>query len=365
MANEQTLEVLSRLIGFDTTSVRSNLALMAWVQDYLSSFGVDSELVYDEAKTKANLYATVGPVNKAGVMLSGHTDTVPVTGQNWTHPPYRLTEENGRLYGRGTADMKGFIAVVLAAVPEMKAANLQTPIHLAFSYDEEIGCLGVRRLIETMRRHPVQPAFCIIGEPTGMQVVNKHKGKLAACVTVRGQACHSGMAPQGVNAVNYAARLIGWLEREGLKRHSEGPFEEGYEIPYSTIHTGTVQGGTALNIVPDHCSFLFEMRNIAAEDPRRLLQQLRDLADDLVTDMRRVGPDCGIDIEVTTEYPGLSTAEDAEVIAFVRTLAERDTIASINFGTEGACSAGSWRFPRSSAALAAWTRGTSRMNLSS
>ncbi|MFP2769012.1 acetylornithine deacetylase [Oceanisphaera sp. KMM 10153] len=335
MASPLTLEILQTLIGFDTTSVRSNLALMDYIKGYLTEHGVESALIYDETEQKANLYATIGPVNRPGVMLSGHTDTVPVTGQQWTHEPYRLTVAQERGYGRGTADMKGFLAVVLAAVPDMVSASLHTPIHLAFSYDEEIGCVGVRRLIDNLTLLPVKPALCIIGEPTEMKVVTAHKGKLAARVTVRGKECHSGMAPYGVNAVNYAARLVCWLEQLALWKRNQGPFEEGYDIPYSTVHTGTIDGGTALNIVPNHCRFLFEIRNIAADDPHRLLAEFRDHADTLMTEMRRTSPDCAIDIEITSEYPGLSTANDAEVVAFVRHLTEAKGTHTIGFGTEG------------------------------
>ncbi|WP_027858642.1 acetylornithine deacetylase [Marinobacterium jannaschii] len=335
MANPLTLDILRQLIGFDTTSAHSNLELMAYVQQYLSSHGVESQRVYNEEDSKANLYATIGPADRAGVMLSGHTDTVPVTGQHWTRPAYELTAADGRYYGRGSTDMKGFIAVVLAAVPQMVQQPLHTPIHLAFSYDEEIGCVGVRRLIDTLQGHPLKPAVCIIGEPTNMQVVTAHKGKLAARVTVKGKECHSGMAPLGVNAINYAARLIGWLERLALAKKTEGPFEQGYDIPYSTVHTGTVQGGTALNIVPNHCSFLFEIRNIAAEDPHQLLQQFRSFADRLESEMQAVAAECAIEIDITTEYPGLSTADDAEVVAFVRNLTDNPAKGNINFGTEG------------------------------
>ncbi|GAA3545068.1 acetylornithine deacetylase [Zobellella aerophila] len=335
MAKALSLDILGRLIGFDTTSANSNLALIAYVQQYLRDHGVDSQLIFDEPQNKANLYATIGPQDKAGVMLSGHTDTVPVTGQQWTREPYRLTEAEGRYYGRGTSDMKAFLAVVLAAVPDLVSRELHTPVHLAFSYDEEIGCVGVRRLIDTLRGHPVKPAICIIGEPTSMQVVTAHKGKLAARVTVKGKECHSGMAPLGVNAINYAARLIHWLEQLALQKKNEGPFEQGYEVPYSTVHTGTVQGGTALNIVPNHCSFLFEIRNVAAEDPRQLLARFRAYADDLAAEMHQIDPACRIEIEITTEYPGLSTAEDAEVIRFVRNLVDTDGGGRIGFGTEG------------------------------
>ncbi|GGK55940.1 acetylornithine deacetylase [Amphritea balenae] len=335
MAQPLTLEILDQLIGFDTTSCNSNLQLMAYVQGYLENLGVTSQLIYDAEEKKANLYATIGPQDKAGVMLSGHTDTVPVAGQNWTRQPYQLTEENGYYYGRGTTDMKGFIAVVLAAVPQMINQTLHTPIHLAFSYDEEIGCVGVRRLIHTMQNQPLKPAICIIGEPTSMQVVTAHKGKLAAKVTVTGKECHSGMAPLGVNAVNYAARMIIWLEQLAQNKEDFGPFEEGYDIPHSTVHTGTVKGGTALNIVPNHCEFLFEIRNIAQEDPRDLLAQFENYAEELLAEMRLTDQNCDIAIEITTEYPGLSTAEDAEVVAFVKKLAQSTANANINFGTEG------------------------------
>jgi len=268
-------------------------------------------------------------------MLSGHTDTVPVIGQNWTVEPYQLSEHNGRYYGRGTADMTTFLAVALSAVPAMQQANLHTPIHLAFSYDEEIGCVGVRRLIDTLQNHPLKPAICIIGEPTSMRVVTAHKGKLAARVTVKGKECHSGMAPLGVNAVNYAARLISWLEQLALTKKTEGPFEDGYDIPYSTVHTGTVSGGTALNIVPNHCEFVFEIRNIAAEDPRTLLAEFRSYVDQLIAEMREVDEDCDIQIDITTEYPGLSTADDEEVVSFVRGLTSNSERGNINFGTEG------------------------------
>lgn len=335
MANALTLEILRNLIGFDTTSANSNLALMGYIQKYLEKHGVQSQLIYNQEENKANLYATLGPQDKGGVMLSGHTDTVPVTGQNWQKAPYELSEEDGRYYGRGTSDMKSFIAVVLAAVPEIVKQDLHTPIHLAFSYDEEIGCVGVRRMIDTLKQHPIKPALCIIGEPTSMQVVTAHKGKLAARVTVHGKECHSGMAPWGVNAVNYTARLITWLEQLALQKREQGPFESGYDITHSTVHTGTVQGGTALNIVPNLCSFVFEIRNIASEDPHKMLEDFRAYAESLLAEMRQTSTDCAIDIEITTEYPGLSTAVDEEVVTFVRQLTDENSTGNINFGTEG------------------------------
>ncbi len=204
-------DILADLVAFDTVSRESNLALIDYVRDYLAGFGVDSELFFDADGRKANLYATIGPSDRGGVCLSGHTDVVPADGQAWSVPPFRLSERDGRLYGRGTADMKGYLACVLAAVPAFLAAPLRLPVHLAFSYDEEVGCLGVRSLLAALERRPHKPLLCIIGEPTELKPVLGHKGKLAMRCEVHGAACHSAYAPQGVNAIEYAARLIGLL----------------------------------------------------------------------------------------------------------------------------------------------------------
>ncbi|MBB1271345.1 acetylornithine deacetylase [Psychromonas sp. SR45-3] len=335
MKKSLTLDVLKQLINFNTTSINSNLELMDYITKYLNSYGVESTLIFDTDGKKANLFATIGPTDIPGVMLSGHTDTVPVTGQNWTKEPYILSEENGCFFGRGTSDMKGFIAAVLGAIPNMVSQKLLTPIHLAFSYDEEIGCIGVRSLIDMLKSSPVKPAVCIIGEPTSMNVVTSHKGKLAAKVTVIGKECHSGMAPYGVNAINYAARLVSWLENVAINKQANGPFEDCYEIPYSTVHTGVISGGNALNIVPKHCSFLFEIRNIAAEDPKHILAEFQNYCSELTDEMQKNDVNCKIDIEITTEYPGLNTPESDQAVTFVRKLAQSTRQANINFGTEG------------------------------
>jgi len=335
MKHTLCIEILKTLISFDTTSSESNLALMHYIQSFLADHDIESRLIYNQEKTKANLYATIGPQDKAGVMLSGHTDTVPVVGQNWTHDPYQLTHIDNRYYGRGTSDMKGFIALVLACVPDMQAQTLETPIHLAFSYDEEIGCVGVRKLIEHLEDQAIKPAVCIIGEPTSMQVVTSHKGKIAAKVKVIGKECHSGMAPLGVNAINYAARLIHWLEQLAITKKTTGPFDETYDIPYSTVHTGTVKGGHALNIVPNYCEFEFEIRNIADEDPLSLLNEFKAYVQSLIDEMQITSEQCDIQVDVTTEYPGLNTSESQDLVSYVRGLAQSYDKANINFGTEG------------------------------
>ena len=248
-------ELLQALVGFDTTSRESNLQLIEFVRDYLAGFGVSSELVYNEDHSKANLFASVGPVELPGIVLSGHTDVVPVDGQPWTVPPFELTERDGKLFGRGTADMKGYIACVLALVPALVAAPLRMPVHIALSYDEEVGCLGVRSLLKVLEERPVKPMLCIIGEPTELKPVLGHKGKLAMRCDVHGEACHSAYAPYGVNAIEHAAELIGELGRIGQRLRETQ--DARFDPPFSTVQTGVISGGKALNIVPADCRFDF------------------------------------------------------------------------------------------------------------
>ena len=298
MPEPQSLELIRKLVAFDTTSRESNLALIAFIQEILSGLGVESLLVHNEEGTKANLYATLGDPGKAGVMLSGHTDVVPVDGQDWDTDPFQVTEIDGRLYGRGTADMKSFIAIVLSFLPEFLERGLETPIHLAFSYDEEIGCIGVRRLIDKLKDMPVKPAMCIVGEPTSMRVATGHKGKLSYLARVSGLEAHSALAPEGVNAIEYAAELIAYLKGMARRLEAEGPFDEHYEVTHSTVHTGTIAGGTQLNIVPKDCRFEFEFRTLAEDDPDALEAEVREyVSGTLEPKMHAVGPDTGIDIE--------------------------------------------------------------------
>jgi len=221
--NSKAIELLKALVGFDTTSYNSNLNLIDFIQSYLLSYGVESTLIHDESGKKANLYATIGRTDVGGVMLSGHTDVVPVEGQEWNSDPFSLKEFDGNLYGRGSSDMKGFIALVLSRIPEMVSSELKQPIHLAFSYDEEIGCVGVQRMLDLLEHQPIKPSCCIIGEPTSMEVVIGHKGKHASRVKVKGHACHSGQSPFGVNAIDFAAELIVYirkLAREKAKKRA-------------------------------------------------------------------------------------------------------------------------------------------------
>ena len=329
-------DILARLIAFDTVSRNSNLALIKYIQDYLAGLGVDSELFFDEAGGKANLFATLGPRDRGGVCLSGHTDVVPVDGQNWSVPPFELTENDGRLYGRGTADMKGYIACVLAAVPAFLAQPLRVPLHLAFSYDEEVGCLGVRSLLADLERREHKPIACIIGEPTELKPVLGHKGKLAMRCQVHGAACHSAYAPQGVNAIEYAAKLINRLGEIGTRLAAPERHDPRFDPPYSTVQTGVIGGGRALNIVPAECQFDFEVRALPSDDPQQVAEQLRDYAEtELLPKMRAVKAEADIRFSELSAYPALATDPQSEVAQLLARLSGSDEFSTVAFGTEG------------------------------
>lgn len=332
----KTRHLIETLIAFDSTSYRSNLDLIYFIRDYLAEYDIKSVLVFNHEKTKANLYATIGPQDKPGVMLSGHTDVVPVKGQNWSSDPFIVEEKDDALFGRGTADMKSFIAIALAYVPQILEAKLTTPVHLAFSYDEEIGCVGVRRLLDMMQDMPIKPAMCIVGEPTSMQVVNAHKGKLAQLVRVTGLEAHSSLPHIGVNAVDYAAELIVFIRKLAKELEQTGPYEEGFEVTHTTIHTGIIKGGVALNIVPNLCELKFEIRNIPKQDPEPLLGRIIEYAKiKLEPEMKVIDENCGFEFEHSSGYPGMFTAPNEEVVNFVKTLTVVDGIKKVSFGTEG------------------------------
>lgn len=327
--------MLERLVAFPTVSRDGNLELVDYVRSYLQGFGIASELTFDDERRKANLFATIGPEDRGGIYLSGHTDVVPVDGQDWSVPPFAVTEREGRLHGRGACDMKGFLAAVLGLVPEFLEQNLRIPIHLALSYDEEVGCLGVRRLLARLAEREVKPAACIVGEPTGMTPVTGHKGKLSMRCHVHGLECHSAIAPTGVNAVEYAAELIVRLRRMAAARRTGGPFDLAYDPPYTTIHTGVVQGGTALNIVPRDCRFDFEFRYLPADDPGRLLAEVTDFAArELLPQMRAVSPDAGFRFEEIAAFPGLAMTDDDPVTRQVMELTGAERTGRVSFGTE-------------------------------
>ena len=328
-------EILKTLIGFDTTSYKSNIALIHFIRDYLADHGIVSTLYEDETGQKANLYATIGPDDRPGIALSGHTDVVPVAGQDWRTDPFELTEGDDRVFGRGTCDMKGFIACTLAKVPAFSSAKLETPVHLAFSHDEEIGCVGVRSMLAGLDKLPVKPQGAIIGEPSDMKVIRGHKGKLSHRCHVRGLAAHSSLVEHGVNAIEYAARLINRLSETAERLKAEGPFDDGYDPPYTSVHTGTIEGGTQLNIIPQDCVFEFEFRNLPNEDAEAMLRDLQDYAEnELAPAMRVRHPGAGFTWEPLSGFPGLDTPEDAEITQLAKQFAGSNSTGKVAFGTE-------------------------------
>ena len=329
-------QLLARLIAYDTTSTTSNLELIDFIRDYLDGFSIQSQLVFDDSKTCANLYATIGPDDIGGVMLSGHTDVVPTTGQNWNSDPYQLRTDDQLLYGRGACDMKGFIACVLAAVPRLTEHRLQTPVHLAFSYDEEIGCVGAKKLIDALKGFNVKPKIGLIGEPTDMAMVIGHKGKAAFRVNVTGTSCHSAYISSGVNAVEYAAELISFIRKMNVEVQNRQLIDNTYTVPHTTFHVGNISGGTALNIVPAQCQFEFEIRNLPQDKLDDLIHEIKHYAADvLLADMRKGFDEADIQFNPISNYPGLNTAKDSEVISYTRSINPVDKFGdNVSFGTE-------------------------------
>ncbi len=330
-----TRDILARLLGFDTVSSRPNMALMAWVRDLLAEAGIEAVLIPDASGTKANLYATVGPQGVGGVMLSGHTDVVPVEGQNWTKPPFALTEEDGRWYGRGAADMKGFVACALSAMLAAARRPLTVPLHLALSYDEEIGCMGVRSLIDLLEGAPVRPRFCIVGEPTAMQVATGHKGKVALRATCTGREGHSALAPLALNALHLAADFLNEIRALQAEIAAHGTKDGDYDVPYTTIHAGKMAGGVQVNIVPNHATIDFEIRSLAQDDPETMIAKLRARAAALIAPLQAEFPEADIRVERLWDYPGLGTPSDAAVVNFVKGLTGANGTIKVAFGTEG------------------------------
>jgi acetylornithine deacetylase len=330
------VEILSTLVAFDTTSRNSNLALIEWVEGHLAPLGFTLERVPDPTGLKANLWATIGPADVPGFVLSGHTDVVPVDGQDWTSDPFTLRRDGTRLYGRGACDMKGFLAVCLERAARMAERPLRQPIHLAFSYDEEVGCVGAGVLARRLAQRGFRAEACFVGEPTSMGVVLGHKGKRSVRARVRGLACHSSLAPRGVNAVQYGARLAGEVFRIADRIRREGPFDDLYDVPHSTGHVGVMKGGTALNIVPDLCELVFEFRTVGEASPDTLVEEVARFArDELEPEMRAVDPASGIDFDVYAGFPGLDTPADAPVVTLAKSLAGRNGHAKVSYGTEG------------------------------
>jgi acetylornithine deacetylase len=327
--------IFDRLMGFDTVSSKPNIDLMQFVQALLADAGIEAVLIPDPSGKKANLFATFGPEGQGGVMLSGHTDVVPVEGQVWTKQPFALTEENGRYYGRGAADMKGFCAVAIATMLQAAKRPLKTPLHLALSYDEEIGCMGVRSLVDMLAAAPVRPRFCIVGEPTGMQVATGHKGKVALRAICTGREGHSALAPMALNALHLAADFVQSVRALQADVAAKGLKDGDYDVPYSTIHVGKLNGGVQVNIVPNSAVIDFEIRSVAGEDVAGLIGRLREAAEGIVAPLRAEFSEASMVIEELWDYPGLGTPSNAEVVNFVKGLTGANGTIKVAFGTEG------------------------------
>lgn len=330
----QSIQLIERLVAFDTTSYKSNLQFIEFAAELLERLGANLRFTYDDNLKKANLFATIGPSDRPGIVLSGHSDVVPVDGQDWTSDPFNVRHHENRLYGRGTADMKSFLALCLALAPEFAARRLSSPIHFAFSYDEEIGCIGARRLIEDLSGLEVRPRLCIVGEPTEMKVIIGHKGKKNVRCQVHGKEGHSAMNHRGVNAVEIAADMVSFLRAMQRRIRESGPFDHGYDPPYTTIHTGVFQGGTALNIIPVRCDFEFEFRNLPNHDVESLMAELRSFAQSLMPEMLSVDEASGIMFDEVNTTAGLDTAENDEAAILACRLSGNNDVSKVSFTTE-------------------------------
>ena len=335
---DNCIRILTDLVGFNTVSDRSNLALVDYVDAALRDLGAHTWRLPSHDGGKANLVARLGPDVEGGLLLSGHSDVVPVEGQAWSTPPFALTRIDDRLFGRGTADMKGFVACVLAGLTQIETRDLAKPVHLALSYDEELGCLGVHDIIADLNRLSIRPDLCIVGEPTMMEVGLAHKGNRTFRLTFTGQAAHSSRAPNAVNAVAYAAELVTSVTAAQAEIAMRGPFMSGYDIEHTTVHVGVMNGGRQVNIVPDQCVVDMEFRFLPGEDPAVLAERLV-LAEvrRLDRSMRQRTPGCGITVEPVYSYPAFDMARDHPAVTLVKRCAGRNGDVKLSYGTEAGC----------------------------
>lgn len=332
---QTTIEILDSLIGFPSVSCDSNLDLVSWIEQFLSRYDVQCRRIPDRSGKKASLLATIGPLDRAGVVLSAHTDVVPVEGQNWSNPPFTATKQDNRIVGRGATDMKGFVACVLAHVPLFKSSATQTPVHIALSYDEEVGCIGAPDLVDTVAALPSKPALCIVGEPTGLNVVHAHKGKIAQRIIVTGRGGHSALPHRAANAVVAASRLVTQISDLAAATSTTGKQDDAFDPPYTTIHVGSLHGGTALNLVPDRAVLEYEIRDIPGADVASLRAQIGRFIDEQRIELQRQAPEADIVIEMISSYPSLMTAQNNAAVATVMRLADSNRPAgTVSFGTE-------------------------------
>jgi len=332
---QQAIDLTRSLVGMPSISTDSNLDVIRFLQTYLTDLGADCTLSHDATGGKANLWATIGPDIDGGVVLSGHTDVVPVEGQEWTCDPFEMRNENARLYGRGTCDMKGFIACALAVAPAFAKADLKRPLHFAFTYDEETGCLGAKVMLAALKASGRRPSVCIIGEPTGMKVIEGHKGCCENTTTFWGLEGHGSMPSAGVNAVEYAARYIGELMRIGQDLKPRAPSHSRFDPPWTTINIGAISGGVAHNVIPNVCTLDWEFRPINREDKSFVRERIAAYtANVLLPEMQATFPEAAIDIEFVGDVDGLEPLPESEAVALAQELTGGNSVELVPFGTE-------------------------------
>ena len=333
-------EWLAKLISFDTTSRNSNLKLINAIQNDLAQYpSISTRLTYDPSGQKANLFVTIPAMNgnstKGGLVLSGHTDVVPVDGQEWATDPFHAMVTSDRIYGRGACDMKGFIAVVLSLVPEFMQQKLKKPLHFAFSYDEEVGGHGAQVLVSDLIENHIQPAACIVGEPTDMHSVIAHKGIATFRCVFKGRATHSSLTPQGCNAIEYASQLISWIRELANQFKQHGPHDEQYDVSFSTITTNQIHGGIALNIIPDTCEFSFELRNLPEVNPEHVFLKIQNyIHENLLPQMKTEYSDATIEVLPICALPGFTSNGHSGFMKLVHTLTENKATKKVSYATE-------------------------------
>ncbi len=332
---DTAIALTRRLVEMPTVSTDSNLALITFLQDYLEDLGAVCDLTRDQTGKKANLFATIGPDIDGGIVLSGHTDVVPVVGQDWSSDPFHLRQDDGKLFGRGTCDMKGFIACALAVAPVFAKANLKKPLHFAFTYDEETGCLGAKVMLAALKESGRRPSVCIIGEPTGMRVIEGHKGCCENTTRFVGLEGHGSMPSAGVNAVEYAARYIGELLKIGDELKTRHPTRSRFDPPWTTINVGAISGGVAHNVIPQECTLDWEFRPINKADKSFVRERINTYAETvLVPQMQQVHPEASIEVEYVGDVDGLEPMEDSAAVALAQALTGGNSVDLVPFGTE-------------------------------
>ena len=331
----ELMAMIERLVAFPTVSRDSNLGLIEWTRDHLAAMGVKSRLTYDVTGKKANLFATLGEGSRPGLVLSGHTDVVPVEGQAWDTDPFKATVVGDKLYGRGVADMKSYIASALVMAPRYLSAKASAPLHLALSYDEEVGCIGVRGLIKDLQDMGLKTAGCIVGEPTLMQPIIAHKGthRFRCCIT--GREAHSSYTTQGVNSIEYAARIVVYIRQMADRLQQLETRDYAFTVPFTTMQTGLIRGGLAANIVPKECEFIFEARTMPGASEHKLFQEIKDFAATLLPEMQRIEPNAAIKLELLNTAPGMNMQETDDIVKLAAALSRNKPNGAVSYGTEG------------------------------